>query len=119
MKYIRTPIGIYEFPKGFTTFVWKNKTYLENKNHEVLSFWGNIIAQADTIEELIECYVVILEHQDRPLIVFKNEIDHYKHCLVDKIKSNNRVLAIYGSIWVDGNLIKVAKMKNKGDLKSL
>ena len=79
----------------------------------------DIIKQADTIEELIDCYAVILEHQDRPLIVFKNEIEHYKHCLVDKVKSNNRVLAIYGSIWAGADLLSKSKMNEEGELELL
>lgn len=80
---------------------------------------ADILKQADTIEELIDCYAVILEHQDKPLVVYKNEIEHYKHCLVDKVKSNNRVLAIYGSIWVGADLLSKSKMNEKGELELL
>lgn len=116
MKYVRTTYGtIYKKTLD-------NDLCLFEYGLDIM--FEHVLNQADTIEELIDCYVVICEHQDKPLNVCKNEIEHYKHCLVDKVKSNNRVLTIYGAIWfIDDHdaptLKSVAKMNGEGGLELL
>ena len=120
MKYVRTKDGkIVELkPHRFYKYVLKGeKLYLSGKEKHL--YINNVVSQADTIEELIERYVVIFEYQDRPLIVFKSEIEHYKHCFANKVKSNNCVLAIYGSFWVGVDLLSKAKMNDKGEWELL
>lgn len=120
MKYIRTKDGIYGTDQPIQSERELQIKWIDDHSFE--TSWKTKPCewkQADTIEELIDCYAVILEHQDRPLIVFKNEIEHYKHCLVGKVKSNNRVLAIYGSIWVGADLLSKSKINEKGELELL
>ena len=117
MKYVRVYESYYE--AEYLTTYQEHCEHVANIQDNGFDFEGHIVKQADTIEELIDCYTVILEHQDRPLVVYKNEIEHYKHCLVDKVKSNNRVLAIYGSIWAGVDLLSKSKMNEKGYLELL
>jgi len=108
MKYIRTKDGIYEFPKGFTEFNWNNKTLLENEEHIVWT-GGEVIAQADTIKELIDEYVCVMPSGET-FLLDKN---------TDLKAQANYVGDVYASIWIDGELHKVATLNDKGELKLL
>lgn len=127
MKYIRTKDGeirIVIDPNEFDeeerrkipdncTMVEANNIYgcliVENKN---------IIKQADTIEELVDAWVFeeIEEnnhfYSGRYFKLFLKET--VLSFLKDKVYDN-----AYASIWVDGNLLKVAKLNEKGELELL
>lgn len=66
----------------------------------------DIINQADTIEELCDEFVVVIENKQHliPREWLKQEI------IVD---------VLYGAIWTDKGLIYVAKMNDKGELELL
>ena len=97
MKYIRTRHEIEQLEQG--------KTYngLE------------IIAQADTIEELIDGWVVRRYVMDEPC--------HWFYTTKEKMKADislrNSAYTIFGAIWTDKGLIYVAKMNDKGELELL
>lgn len=119
MKYVRTEEGVYEFPKGFTEFNWNNKTLLENEEHIVWT-GGEVIAQADTIEELVDEYVLGETKYHKPCVT-KLPLDFLRECVITK---THYELVVYGAIWVfDSNgtptLKPVAKMNDKGDLELL
>lgn len=115
MKYIRTKDG-----KIYDTTEWKNirETHslvvLMNKDREsVLLYKADIVKQADTIEELCDCFVVIRPQPKGNDYYTLHRFAYVKeHCL-----NGNEV--VYGSIWVDGDLIKVAQMSEKGELELL
>lgn len=115
MKYIRTFFGTIIEPKSYNP----NNDYYQDKHLLEGCYTDEIVNSANTIEELMDCYVVMFEYQDRPLIVYKSEIEYYKYCFVNKVKSNNRVVAIYGSIWVGSDLLSKSKMNDKGELELL
>lgn len=70
--------------------------------------WKGRYKAADTIEELIDEYVA-KKDCSRPFVIKKYEI--YSNLQFG--------FTIYGSIWVDDNLVKVAKMNEKGELELL
>ena len=86
MRYIRTKYGIYE--------------YVDYDNECI------IIKQADTIEELCDEFVVVIENKPHliPREWLKQEI------IVD---------VLYGAIWTEWGLKYVAKMNDKGELELL
>ena len=75
-----------------------------------------IIAQADTIEKLCDEFVII----------GSGKLQRYKKPTLEKAIQKKQWLnklgykaEVYGSIWVDDNLIKVAKINEKGVLELL
>ena len=87
MKYIRTKYGTIEL----------NREEIERE----------IIGQADTIEELCDCYVYIKGSKHSVLKTYEilepeDDIPFYDE--------------IYGAVWTDKGLIYVAKMNKKGKL---
>lgn len=72
-----------------------------------------IIKKADTIEELVDMYVVKVVENG---YVLYEKGWHNK--LVNIARDDYKKEAtIYAHIWVDDNLIKVAKMNEKGELE--
>ena len=110
-KYIRTKDGIYEpdgesFDKSY--FLVKAKggwNYLSEKEP--------ILREADTIEELCDCFVAV-----RPQ---PKGNDYYILHRFGFVKENclNGNEVVYGGIWTDKGLQFVAKMNEKGELELL
>lgn len=119
-NYIRTKDGVYEFQ-------YDN----ENENSlikEVVVLCDGeltclnkrkIIDQADTIEELCDEYVCENSLIDSSPRKEGGRIVGKYHKVDNARMLAQKGLTVYGSIWVDGNLIKVAKMNEKGELKLL
>lgn len=113
MKYIRTKDKIIKIPFA-NEEEWKNAKYRFYSSYEEWKriWFANvkIIKQADTIEELIDEFVY-------------KHFDSYELCSIKTfdIKATLKYFnaEIFGSIWVDDNLIKVAKMNEKGELELL
>ena len=103
MKYIRTKYGIYNAIKEFKIGDMIGVPY----NGLV-----KIIAQADTIEELCDEYVIVDEENEH-YINQSNDIHHIRR----KWAIGN--YTIYGAIWTDKGLIYVARMNSKGELELL
>lgn len=132
MKYIRTKDGIFDlsrfkFEKGDidqSKVGSRQDCYLEQHDIEYClhrCIWvKDIIKQADTLEELIDEYIVdetayktfgkkkpyLSEHS---FYQWVDEIDFAYECGVN----------LYLGIWVDGELRKVAKVNKKGELELL
>lgn len=111
MKYIRTKDDIYELMPNIEQdyeISFDNKT-LEPAYYTINHDWAakkDVIKQANTIEELIDEYVA-KKDCSRPFVIKKYEI--YSNLQFG--------FTIYGSIWVDDNLVKVAKMNDEGELE--
>lgn len=106
MKYIRTKDGIIDLSNvTIGENGWKNvKEYIAFKQEDQ----EEPIKVAGTIEELIDEYVAIKDN-GKPFVIKKYEIH-----------SNLQFgFTIYGSIWVNGNLIKVTKLNSRGELELL
>lgn len=117
MKYYRTKDGsIYEYERVKTrVFIQQGMRSREKplSEEETLKLFPyEIIAQADTIEELCDEFVIV--HQNPYCI---------EHYLADKntdLKATNEHIGtVYGAIWTDEGLIYVAKMNEEGELKLL
>lgn len=120
MKFIRTENGIYEREK---VEIVLNKGSVNKPNIppiEKIRFWidssnyyeETIIAEADTIEELCDCFVVV----GKKHIVWDK--DQLKGLTFGQVKFAfaNEDFEIYGAIWTSKGLIYVAKMNENGDL---
>lgn len=116
MKYIGTKDGkIY---KALEDYMQSDLPPTKMRVEDVAKGWHNIIPknkiikQADTIEELIDEYV-LREKANCKLCVDYAELteDDLKLCLQDH--------DIFGAIWTDKGLIYVAKMNEKGELELL
>ena len=113
MKYIRTRDGIFEFAKRFNLEHYRNVGFSDEDIVRKFIRNGNKIA--DTIEELCDEFVLGKTECQKPC-VSKLPLDFLKECVITKTGYN---LVVYGSIWVDNNLIKAAKMNDKGELELL
>lgn len=113
-KYIRTNDGrIIDTTKERETKLCNQRAWCPKKGFVV--YENDIIKQADTIEELVDMWVAKRYVMDEPC--------HWVYISKDQMKKDislsNKAYTIYGSIWVDDNLIKVAKMNDKGELELL
>jgi hypothetical protein len=110
MKYIRTEKGIYEVV-GADSCSYLNAPpemyYITSYNKNILK--SKVIAQADTIEELCDEFVLVNEN-----VFTKPQMleDDYNRIDLNYYKNED----IYGAIWTDKGLIYVAKMNEKGEL---
>ena len=109
MKYIRTKYGIYNAIKEFKIGDMIGVPY----NGLV-----KIIAQADTIEELCDEFLLIDEKYKHDFF-----IDHYYDEIIDIYNDEKervyRQRKLFGAIWTDKGLIYVARMNSKGELELL
>ena len=119
MKYIRTKDGIYELEK------YKEKYHYFKVNGSVYKIQKiNECKQADTIKELCDECVIISKYAKKPKIMSFYEAEYFINNYVNKIKSADPIIAIYGAIWVQlpngaWRLEPVAKTNDKGEMELL
>ena len=105
MKYIRTKNGKIHI--SYNDYQGFEKLWVCEKRNTLAGFYyvrrSSIVAQADTIEELCDCFVDYCEEDD-------------SHFVSTEIQG---IHEIYGAIWTDKGLIYVAKMNDKGELELL
>lgn len=108
MKYVRTKNGIYE-NKPLEKHLGKRK----GNGFEIVFKEQDILKQADTIEELCDQFVMFDENNT---FLIANE-----NFSITKDLWNRRdiVVSVYGEIWFNNELRKVAKMNEKGELELL
>lgn len=96
MSYIRTKDDIYTLSEAY----WAGNE-------------DEILAQADTIEELCDCFVAVGNRH----IVWDKQPN--KDITFEQVKGTFAAyhFKIYGAIWTDKGLIYVAKMNDKGELE--
>ena len=123
MKYIRTKDGrIYELQE-----TEDGEKYLI-RTGELIPMWNTeayeILAQADTIDELCDRFVLIDRNEyespiDEELIGKRYEamFDEFKFRLSEG--SLIKKMSFYGAIWTDKGLIYVAKMNGEGKFELL
>ena len=130
MKYIRTkderilrvPFTREEYDDAFPN---TNMPY--EKWFNLWVYDVKIIAQANTIEEL--CDEFVLHYGDTkqtnipiPWATYERRDDNWqkhKEKLISELKKTERKAIVYGAIWTDRGLIYVAKMNDKGELELL
>ena len=125
MEYIRTKDNIYELKEPY---------YVDKANHLCWRFsllplaihdMGEIIKQADTIEELCDEFVAVPHNLEKPMLgrievptsggdypMFLNQKTNWYHDLYSFV-------GVYGAIWTDKGLQFVARMNSKGKLELL
>ncbi len=127
-KYIRTKDGIYDLETK------NNDGECENQiaDIEEISYGGKngscvlipqkcILAEADTIEELCNLFVLALKDSKKSAndnMYDKEEYyDLYQHIGYAKNYYNEDYHDLYGAIWTEWGLRYVAKMNDKGELE--
>lgn len=116
MKYVRTRNGrIYEMTDDlcinqFNHIAYKERPYI----CKVIGENTEVIAQADTIEELCDEFVIVFEdeHIMTDLDYESFEKEWYKN---NHIRMRNA--KYYGAIWTSKGLQFVARMNDKGELE--
>ena len=121
MKYIRTKDGIINYDRAIHSIKFWCSEHCYNyyfTRKELKRFDESIknCKQADTIEELCDEFVVVIEGHNNMNRVFGLE-KAKEYWLLMKYKGYKATL--YGCIWTDKGLIYVAKMNEKGELELL
>jgi len=112
-KYIRTKDRIFEVNENGETY---NGYGCKSKNGTVKIHKKDIIKEADTIEELVDEFVIKHINNSNPYVV-----DEYQKTEI--LKDRQKAFVEYGveevkcAIWTDKGLIYVAKMNEKGELE--
>lgn len=112
MKYIRTLYGIYALKKKLKHDIdvyrfFEGKVIGSQRYYDV-----TIVAEADTIAELCDEFVIVYETND---FAIYSELEW----AIDKAARSSWKSQIYSAIWTDKGLIYVAKMNDKGELELL
>ena len=102
MNYIRTKDGIYTLSEAY----WAG---IEDE----------IIAQADTIEELCDEFVYENQEYKTPQKCCQSYSGNWHDEQSSRLLTDDEVLTVKGAIWTDKGLIYVAKMNEKGELELL
>ena len=110
MKYIKTKNSIWTY-EGFI-----------NSDYYLIFGDEDVVAQADTIEELCDEFVIHYAYGFHLIDIYKNKNvsfkDDYDYGFKLSMALENH-WDIYGAIWTDKGLIYVAKMNNEGELELL
>ena len=118
MKYIRTKDGIFKV-LDYTSNC--GESYYKIKPEDDGWIWAcsdDILKVADTIEELIDEYVVVENKSHNIPSYLKEAINRFMEKQCGEL-SEDYSIEIYGAIWTDKGLIYVAKMNDKGELELL
>ncbi len=114
MKYIRTKNNEIYKTVGEEELYWVIK---DSDIYEKLVPKCNVIKQADTIEELCDCFII--ERTNGEHIMFKELPPLQRHYDL-YCREYHHIAGRYGCIWVAGKGLKyVAKMNEKGEFELL
>lgn len=116
MKYIRTENGIYEVSElnEYATHYKMNKTVVIDKLQTKYILNKSILAQANTIEELCDYFLIDkndIEHYEPTTLIIFDDYDDFRYSMMCKDNANG-----YGCIKTNKGLIYVAKINDKGEL---
>ncbi len=119
-KFIRTKDDVYDTENLIYRTIKDNKVYQVGWDVEKPTFEADILAEADTPEELIDAYVFVSKSGETHYVYFKSF--DMGVCLGSRIENDetfkNHLLEngnVYGAIWTDKGLIYVIKLNEKGD----
>ena len=120
MKYIRTKDGIIEYNPN--EIVSNNGVHIfisDDWNKSDYTYYEkDIVAQADTIEKLIDEFIEYNREKNKGFYIREYELEEVKN-VIRKEPSVLERTDIFGAIWTDIGLIYVAKMNEKGELELL
>ena len=110
MKYIRTKDGIYK--RREDNYIEDNILYQIGYDFGRICL-GEVIKEADTIEELCDEFVVIQKDNKpyRPSLIYGVDIKQFYAA------NKHTNCEVNGAIWTEKGLIYVAKMSDKGELE--
>lgn len=105
MKYIKTKDGkIWSFSNPNNNLLYEGR---KKKNGKRLNEIGEVVKEADDIEELFDCYIDYCEAYNVDIMHIKKPIRRKNH-------------EIYGAVWIaDNDLMYVAKMNDEGEFELL
>ena len=117
MRYIRTKDNIYILHHDNENENTLVKEVVVIKDGELTCLnKSKIIAQADTIEELCDEFVIKYKVFDKPIVHYNDTINSRE---LPRLKSILSCAEVYASVWVGTDLKAVAKMNEKGCLELL
>jgi len=118
MKYIRTKDGIIKYSDYYFIDNTCEESFKSCNGVYYLSP-KDIIKQADTIDELINRYVIVTKTRNYSYkILTRYQFGNLSRLkLIEGIKEGK--IKVFGAIWTDKGLTYVAKMNEKGELESL
>lgn len=115
MKYIKVlaynEYSVFEVIEEYEKTIQCKLTNCENGY--IVIGKNNVLAQADTIEEL--CDMTIVVDDERPVDVFELEWGIDKELL--RKYNDVKGVYVYGAIWTNKGLIYVAKLNENGELE--
>lgn len=123
MKYIRIEDGIYEITATpETNKLYENSNMIQIYDRKIFVRRdiniNTIISQADTIEELCDCFYGEFENGAKIILEKWNGnkfVIWWATNMVSMIKDLNKTYKnVKGAIWTDKGLIYVTKMNDKG-----
>ena len=114
MKYVRVYEGDYIEDEYVTTYQ-EHCEHVANLQDSGFDFEGGIVKQADTIKELCDVFVGVDESGNH--YTHTDSVDDLIHMTYDILHIT--LTTIYGEIWVDDELHKVAILNEKGELELL
>ena len=107
-KYVRTKDGIYKVVADEKNIIYKDTNMIAIYDHKIYQVrdihMNEIIKQADTIEELCDCY----SHETFTVIDV---------AVARSWKLHNKEREIFGCIKTDKGLMYATKMDNEGELE--
>ena len=117
-RYFRTKDGkIYDTNRY--AYVWTTPKYIGlgiSVNENILIPKSDLIKEpTDNLDELCDAFVIV--ENDGQKYTY-HSYDGYVLAMM-KCEEEKIEIKSYGSIWVDGNLMKVAKMNEKGEMELL
>ena len=113
MKYIRTKEKIYNTDDLRVAEYLTGTPYVV-RNDGTCIYKNTIEREADTIEDLCDTFVFIVDQGKLVIDSFTKAKEYY-----NAGKKENMVFSLFGAIWTDKGLIYVAKMNDKGELELL
>lgn len=116
MKYIRTKDGEIIDTERYGNLVHNSLGYVTYLGAVIIKE-KDIDREANTIEELCDEAIVIEQWRNKPFVLLVGGNGTPLSCARAIYLPQGCI--IYGAVWVDANLIKVAKMNEKGELELL
>lgn len=115
-KYIRTKDGKIIDTERYGYLVHNSLGYVTGLGAVIIK-GKDIDREADTIEELCDEAIVIEQWRNKPFVLLVGGNGTPLSCA--RVMYLPQGCIVYGAVWVDGSLIKVAQMNVEGVLELL
>ena len=122
MRYIRTKDGVFESKateRGKFIHIPTNDAVAQmHRDNWVWVLEENIVAQADTIEELCDEFVLKATINEQVEYLYDEILKIIEICKIAH-EGTGHYCEVYGAIWTEKGLIYKAKMNEKGEFELL